>query len=148
MDAISKSSVIVKQYKNSLYINQDKLLISIVKKNETEILDVHRDQLRRGEFGDGKSPKYPAGYLNEKRQLSSYFSDPNTDLFVTGSFQESEYFKFSGSNWEIDSRDEKTAKLVGQYGETIFDLNPNSLELAHDIVTPNYNKEYHILLNK
>ena len=98
MQAISKSSVIVRQYKNSLKINETKLLIDIVKKNEKEVLDIHRDQLRKGEFGDGKSPKYGPSYLSEKKASSTYFANPYTDLFVTGSFQNSEFIVFSGSN--------------------------------------------------
>jgi hypothetical protein len=146
---ISKDSVIIRQYKNSQKIDRNKLLKQAIKKNEKELVDINRDQMRKGDSGEGKiKPDYSPWYLNFKQGLPSYFAGDSPDLFLTGSFQDTMFLDVKGDQAEFDSRDGKTTKLVDKYGETLFDLNPNSMELAQDIVTPEFNRLYHLALNK
>ena len=146
---ISPDSVIVKQFRNAEKINLSEFIKQIVSDNEQDITDIQRDQMRRGEAADGKiKPDYPPGYLNLKQSLPSYFGDGSPDLFLTGDFQKAMYIRFSGVKWEFDSKDSKTVKLLDKYGENIFELNPNSLQVAQEFVTPIFNKSIHEALNK
>lgn len=147
---ISPNSVVLKQYKNAKKIKPLKILEQVLssKKLQSQIVSIQRLQVSKGEFGDGSSPAYEPGYLDFKETLPTYKANPRTDLFVTGSFEESKYFKLMGSEWEIDSRDSKTTKLLDRYGETIMELNPEHLKMAQIPVTRLYNKAFHNALNK
>ena len=147
---ISPSSVILKQYRNAQKINLEALLIDIAKKNEQLILDIHRDQLRRGEGGSGKMPKYFAGYLNYKKSLPSYFGGGNADWYISGQLQEQEFIRFDSKEYEISSKVSYLSDLLDnpRYGDDGLKLNPNSIELVQEKLTPIFNKELHQQLNK
>lgn len=129
MKAISDSSVMVKQYKNSLKINNKKLLADVVRSLEVEIVEINKGQMLIGQTGLGN------------------IRAPNTDLFDTGAFQGAMFMNVS-TKYFIDSSDSKRDLLVDFQGKDIFDLNPEHLEMAQDLVTPKFNKEYHLALDK
>ena len=129
MQAISKSSVMVKQFKNSKTIAYQKVLADTIRSLEVEIVDLNRGQMLIGLTGKGKIRK------------------PNTDLFDTGDFQGAMFMNVATKVF-IDSTDFKRDLLVDYQGKDIFDLNPEHLAMAQDLVTPKYNKTIHTLLNK
>ena len=127
---ISKDSVIKKQYRNAQKINYIKILGDVVRSLEPEILEINKGQMLLGLTGDGKLRK------------------PHSDLFETGDFQSSMFLNVSTNKYFVSSTDSKTSMLVDWQGKEIFDLNPEHLTIAQDLVEPKYFKVLHKALNK
>ena len=127
---ISKNSIVRKQYKNSQKMNFNKVLSDVLRTNEKEIVEINQGQMLMGEKGLGKIHK------------------PHDDLFETGDFQSAMFMNISSNNVFINSTDWKSELLVEAQGKDIFDLNPENMTIAWDLITPIYNKQIYILLNK
>lgn len=140
-------SIVLKQLKILKSIDLDQVAIDTIKDHEKEIINLNRDQLRKGQKSDGDMPAYPGlGYLNYKRSLPTYFAGNKTDLYVTGDFQKEMRMRISGKEIEIYSSDWKETSLLERYGEEIFELNENFSAQSSDLTTPTfYNKIYAFL---
>lgn len=97
-------------------------------------------QLRKGKKSDGNNiaPDYRNKVYAELKAQSNplaVFGTP--DLFLTGGFYSNFYISVDTQNYEIDSRDSKTDKLLQRYGENIFGLTqPHKDEYATKFIYP------------
>ena len=141
-------SEVLKQLQAYSRINQSKVLAESVEANKDAIVDLNRDQLRRGQKGDGDMVGYrSSAYLNYKRSLSSYFAGNKTDLYLTGDFQKGMNGKIFGTEFEIGSTDSKTSEILEKYGEQIFELNQEFKPQAVEFVSNTYLKKINDLLH-
>jgi hypothetical protein len=140
-------SVVIEQLKRAQNIDLDSLGIKATIEHQNAIVNLNRDQLRKGQRGEGDMPGYfSAAYLNYKRSLDSYFAGGKTDLFLTGDFQKSMYLAVNGKSAEISATDWKTEQLLEKYGEGIFNLNGDFMPQAHELTTPTFFKLAHDFL--
>jgi hypothetical protein len=126
---ISKHSIVLKQYRNAKKMNLINILGDVVRSLEVEILDINKGQMLSGLTGDGK------------------LRFPHTDLYETGDFQDAMFLNVSAKKYMINSSDFKTPELVAWQGKEIFDLNPEHLTIAQDLVEPKFFKVVHEQLN-
>lgn len=105
------------------------LLLPIIEKSASEIVDLNREQLRDGELSTGQvTGKYSEKYLKWKQTRPTYHATPNADLYKTGKFQSKMYAKVNKNGIKIGSDDkEKEGKLEGVYSKNIFKLQPDNL---------------------
>lgn len=150
MDAISKDSVMVKQYKNSLKINTDALLVEVVKKNRDIILEAEKNQLQFGLGSDGKkiTPSYASDdYAFDKHQQNALPGLGNPDLFKSGDMYKNMDLTLTGTNqYFFVSNVSYFNDLTDKY-KTAFALSAKSLKPIREKVTADYNKAYHTKLN-
>lgn len=93
--------------------------------NKKEILQAQKLQQSKGLGSDGKpfinkntgKPTYSKSYARKKGKESPI------DLEDKGDFKRDEFLDLRGATFVIDSADEKTEKLLAQFGENIFGLN-------------------------
>lgn len=135
-------SEVLRQLEILKRIDLDQVAVDVIKENKEAIIDLNRDQMRKGEKGNGPMRGYhnPA-YLQSKRELPTYFANPRADLFVTGDFQKAMDMRINGKELEIYSADEKAPKLIEGFGEDIFELNENYQAQSSDITTPKFYKK-------
>ena len=145
---ISKDSVILKQRRNIRRLNTDRITRQAVKANTDTIVQLNRDQMRGSMSGDGLLPEYSQLSLSLKDFDNYKGIFPRFDLYDTGSFQDKMFMSVQGNDWLISSRDSKTDDLVMRLGDEIFELNPNSLQVAQQVVTKDWNKLIHEAINK
>lgn len=117
--------------------SQEKDLLAIIKKNEQALLDLNRDQLMHGLRPDGS--KLPA-YKNESYKIMKELYNPLgvMDLRLTGKLHARMYIDTSRSPIVIWSDDEKTDKIVGNYGD-IFGFTEASKKLIPKILEDDLN---------
>jgi len=140
-------SIVIDQLKRAQKIDLDAIGIKATETHGTAIVDLNRDQLRKGQKGESDMPGYrSAAYLNYKQSLSSYFAGNKTDLFLTGEFQKSMFLRIAGKSAEISATDYKTPDLLEKYGEGIFNLNKDFKPQAHELTTPTFYKLAHDFL--
>ena len=138
----------MKQARNSKRLNFSALQAEAVKKNEKELVQVNRDQMRDGRMGNGNLPNYSPLSQTLKDRSNYKASWPTMDLYASGSFQNKMHMELTPKSVLFDSRDSKTGDLVKRFSEEIFELDASSLRLAQEITTPTYNKLVHEGLNK
>ena len=118
--------------------------VQAVEDNETQILDLVREQMREGEDGGGGPirPEYESElYSDFKTTLHTYMADYGTpDLYLTGDFHKSMVLGIIGEEVIIDATDEKTTDLIQRYGENILELNNESIEKQKPQTTKNFVK--------
>ena len=120
------------------YINEQ--LLRIIQDESNFVIDLNQSQLLSGidskgeELGEYESKPY-ATFKNTLNPLPG-FGVP--DLKLTGSFYREMYLQFSSKGWpvQIFSMDEKTSKLVSQYGKDIFGLTEDNLENLREHLKP------------
>lgn len=147
----SQNSVVLKQLRNSSKINKNALIKDSVKKHEKLILDLNRKQLRSGLKSDGNyiAPDYSPAYLDFKLSLSSYKAPGGVpDLYLSGELQNNMILDIANVQYLIYSTVRYSEKLEQFYGENIFGLLRAHLEQVRGVVTPDFNKKYHLQLNK
>ena len=129
-------------------MNLNALQAEALNKNEKELVQVNRDQMRSGRMGNGFLPDY-SPFSQTLKDRSNYKAKwPTMDLYDTSSFQDKMFMELTPKSVLFDSRDSKTGDLVKRFSELIFELDPKSLRLARGIATPTYNKLVHEELNK
>lgn len=107
-----------------------------------EIVEQQIKQQRKGLGKDGKpfinintgTDEYSPGYAKKKGKKKPI------DLFNTGSFQREEFLDVRPNSYVIDSADEKTDKLIKQFGDTIFGLNQESIVELQPEIKPELKK--------
>jgi len=140
-------SVVLEQLAKARKINFKELAKEAIMANEKDIVNLNRDQQRKGQKGDGDMPEYYlASYLNYKRSLDSYFAGNKTDLFLTGDFQRGMKMNKTTEGVEITSLDKKTPDLLEKYGEQIFELNTDFKSQAYEKTDQTYFKMFHDIL--
>jgi len=148
MEVINKDSVILRMAKKTKRLNVEALAKKAILNNKQDLIDLNTDMLRQGKNEDGNNEIYQSlDYAEYKKELPTYFAPyPTVDLYNTGDYQAKKILKIEGSNVSFPSTDTKNDDLTDRYGEGIEGLNPKSMELARDIVTPDFNKYLHELL--
>lgn len=147
----SQNSVVLKQLRNDSSINKDAILKQSVEKHEKLILDLNRKQLRSGLKADGNyiAPDYSANYLDFKMSLPSYKAPGGVpDLYVSGELQNNMILDIGNVQYLIYSTVRYTERLEQFYGDNIYGLIRAHLEQVQGVVTPDFNKKYHLQLNK
>ena len=125
-------------------INFEQTKVEAVEESEEAMLEIIKDQLRDGRKGDGRMPEYSTErYVDYKRSLTSYKSNPRADLFVKGDIHDSIKLKVSGMKYSFISNNEiagffMTSSKFKKYGATIFDYDKISVDIAMIRVTNKY----------
>jgi len=112
--------------------------IGIVKRNESEILDLNRrSQLYdKGIDSLGLDLKPYAFFTIQIKQLLGQPFD-RTTLNYSGSFYRGFKINFNDMTLSFDSDDSKTNDLIGKYGRNIFGLTTeNQNKLNYEIIQP------------
>lgn len=119
---------------NDLVQNWDKYLDDFIQAIEPDLIDVNTDQLDKSI--DSKGKKFPA-YANPDYAKLKGRKFP--DLKLTGDFRSDFFVDYFNDKIYIDSKDEKTEKLVGQYGEDLFGLTESNLnKLIKEQILPDF----------
>lgn len=145
MSIISKDSVILKQARNIKKLSLSNIADKVVKENETDLLNLQRDQMRSGQNAKGDNPDYTPYSLSLKDPSTYLAKKPLMDFYSTGSFQDKMFIEKCGF---FNSKDSKTGKLVGLYGEEILDPNKQTKEIQQSIVDGDVFKIFHKEINK
>lgn len=115
-------------------------ILRIVQEESNYVIDLNQSQLLSGVDSKGNELKEYAvkGYAVFKNKLNPIPGFGIPDLKLTGAFQREMYLQFSSKGFpiEIFSRDEKTGKLVEQYGKDIFGVTKDNLENLRDHLKP------------
>lgn len=129
-------------------MNLNAIKAEAVNKNDKELVQVNRNQMRDGRMGNGVMPDY-SPYSQTLKDRSNYRALwPRMDLFDEGDFQGKMFMELTSKSVLFDSRDSKTSDLVRRFSEEIFELDNKSTIEAQNIVTPDYNELVHENLNK
>lgn len=89
-------------------------------------VQLNRDQMFAGIRSDGSeiTPKYrPLTQFLKSREGRPF---DRVTLNDTGSFYRLTFLRITGNEYELDSTDDKSAKLKTKYGDKIFGLTPQS----------------------
>ena len=113
--------------------NVDEIFRGMVLENETEIIDANTSQLEMGKDSLGEFLQEYASevYYNFKKAYTG-IKTPNMipDLYLEGDFYEGFVLKNFGANeFFITSTDEKKDELKAKYGENIFGVADEQLEI-------------------
>jgi hypothetical protein len=119
-----------------------RIILNAVKEQESDVLDLQKDQLNAGllDKGDAIEPPY-APFTVQKKKKKGQDADRVT-LRDTGSFYNKQYVKFHRESFEITSRDRKTQKLKRKYdgrgrlGGDVFGLTDESKMLLGRAILP------------
>tara|TARA_R110002020_G_scaffold166587_7_gene354702 strand:- start:229 stop:675 length:447 start_codon:yes stop_codon:yes gene_type:complete len=125
---------------NTLKTVQDDFILEIikeiVKENANEIIDLNtKDQLYRDGVKNNDDKIKPP-YSNPYKKLKKSLSQPTdrVTLRLTGKFHESFFVNIGNESFRIDAKDKKTKYLVKRYGEKIFGLTDDNVELFQELV--------------
>lgn len=134
----------LKKY-NKAYINEQ--ILRIIQQESDFIIDLNTTQLLSGIDGDGKSLKSYKNdtYATFKNQLNPIPNFGTPDLKLTGSFYEQRYLQFNTvKGWPVTlfSGDEKTQKLIDEYGKAILEWTEDNLENIRDHIAPKVQEIY------
>ncbi len=103
---------------------------AIVAMNAEQMLDgVNTEDSPIGEY-------HSKGYALTKNELNPKAGFGNVDLKLTGDFQDRMYLIANNGEYEVNSSDEKTNKLIGQYGDEIFGLTDKNKEKTYELIHP------------
>lgn len=117
----------VKSLKN---INLRAILRNVLKEEESDILDLQKEQMSAGlaDKGDEIQP----GYTKKTREIKQKKGQPSDRVTLkdTGAFYRDQYVKYSVEHFEITTRNRKRLKLIDKYhgnrGGDIFGLSEES----------------------
>jgi len=112
-------------------IAYDQLMKESIKEHESEIADLNTEQMNKGIKGDGSEIGQYANIAYKGRLKP-------VDLYDTGSFHDKVYVELYDDVFEMNSRDEKTEKLIGKYGEEILDLTEQNKNVTSEIIKPTF----------
>ena len=104
--------------------------------NQEEILDLNIAQLDEGvdSLGDLLMEYASEEYAQFKKALGSKAPFGIPDLKLEGDFREGFILITEGSEFRIDSTDQKAGELAFKYGQDIYGLNEKSLEIARPFI--------------
>lgn len=105
---------------------------------QDEIVKLNAEQMLEGINSEGEQigEYHNTGYALDKNRMNPKAGYGNVDLNLTGGFQDRMYLIANGSEYEITSMDEKTNKLIWQYGEIIFGLTDPNKEKTYELIHP------------
>ena len=144
---INPNSKILKLARNAKSLDLDKMRRGAVKANESEIVDLNRQQIRHGVSSDGTPFRSyrPGPYGRWKATFTSYLASyPTPDLFLTGTFVNSFIMDLKGKVIDLFSTD-KSKDLSHYKAEG---LTQDSKEKAKIPVTNTYIKDVATALRK
>lgn len=100
---------------------------------DSYITELNLEQMYRGIDSDGYpiEPEYKPYTINEKQRKGQPID--RVTLYDTGSFYRGATNIYSGNGITLTSTDSKTNELISKYGDEIFGLTPNSLELVREV---------------
>lgn len=113
----------------------DNGLLTIIKKNQAEALDLNTGQLFEGR--DAKDQSL-GGYANPRYAAFKQTLNPAgvVDLKLTGSFYQGFFANTDQFPVTFGSNDPKSEMLSEKYGQDIFGLNQNKLETFRQDIKP------------
>ena len=109
---------------------------SIVEENANEIIDLNtKDQLYKDGIGSDGQKLKPA-YSNPYKKLKKALSQPTdrVTLRLDGDFYNSFEIIIGNEQFRINATDRKTEWLIKRYGEKVFGLTKDNLDLFRQIV--------------
>lgn len=115
-------------------------IVRILTEHERDILELNWSQLYSGYDGYGRQlQEYrDAGYAAMKHEMNPQPGFGTPDLYLTGSTYEKMRAVINSQTLGIDSKDEKSAALQSKYGEGIFKLSSDSINiLRREVIQPN-----------
>lgn len=126
-------------------LDLQKIVLKVIGRNAAYLIELNKEQLERGyDSNRDPLPKYRSkSYAKFKRTLNPRGV---TDLRNKGDFWAGFYVDVSSFPASIWSRDKKTAKLVKQYGVSIFGLDSIRTKKFNDYIRPQIVEEVdHVL---
>lgn len=123
----------IKKLERNLPVIREKKIYAILEKHSDTVVDLNTGQLFDGKDSKGEML---ASYRSEKYAGFKLTLNPKgvTDLKLEGNFWAGIFINSKFFPLTTYSKDEKTDKLVKQYGKDIFNLSPKSNEyLAEDV---------------
>mgnify|MGYP001168947865 FL=1 len=125
---------------NTLKTVQDDFILEIikviVKDNANEIIDLNtKDQLFRDGVNNNDQKLKPS-YSNPYKKIKKALNQPTdrVTLRLTGDFHKSFFVNIGNESFRIDAKDKKTKHLVKRYGERVFGLTDDNVELFQELV--------------
>ncbi len=121
---------------------QEKALLSIVKKNEADLVDLNISQMLGGRNADGSeiSPAYTPFTVRIKKAKGQTYD--RVTLRDEGDFQQSMFAKTEKFPVILDSKDSKSQMLQAKYGDEIFGLDTQNKTLFVEEIKPEIQSYY------
>lgn len=121
-------------YRRLSRVNLVDLTAEAMEAHEKEIVDLNRQQMREGKnrLNESIRPPYAASTVIKKQKKGQEWRF--VTLQDTGAFQRQMFLTTTNTTYQTGSFDEKTAKLIGQYGEDIFGLDQENKNETWSIV--------------
>lgn len=116
----------------------EKLSLQVIESHATDFIRLNEEQLFEGKTSDNtliKPPYASDAYANFKLKHNPLGV---VDLFLTGAFYGSFFLYTTTYPVFIFATDEKTSKLVDQYGKNIFGLTKENLSIVAKAILPDY----------
>ena len=121
---------------------------TIIGENETFVLELVRNQLKKGETKTGRTAEYTlysgeSPYAEKKADLRRYDMSifPYVNLYNEGTFQEEMDMVLHSQFIEILSNDSKASKLEAQYTSQIYEPNAERMMLLKNHILPIVNQK-------
>lgn len=125
---------------------QEKSLLTIIRANQADALDLNLAQLFGGNDSEGK--EITPGYSPFTRMIKRAKGQPDDRVTLKdeGDFYQS--FKLEAQKFPLmfDAKDSKTPKLIEKYGEDIFGLDNKSKEIFVEDIKPQVQDFYRSLI--
>lgn len=105
----------------------DTQAVKIIKENDHIVIDMNTEQLYAGVNSEGVSLESIGGpYSPVTVEIKKSKGQPTDRVTLkdTGDFYEGFFVKASGGMWQISSKDDKTQKLIDDWGADIFGNTP------------------------
>ncbi len=120
--------------------NTDEHFRRAIIENQEEILDLNVAQLEVGKdaLGELLDDYASDAYAQFKQALGSKSPLGTPDLILEGDFTEGFVLKVDGADFFITSTDEKKDRLRDKYGEDIFGLSEESLEIIRPAILESF----------
>lgn len=125
-----------------LVANQEEIILSIVKKNESALLDLNTSQLYEGLKADGTkiTPEYSDLTIARKQILNQPTN--RVTLFDEGDFYRGFFAETQKFPIIISSSDIKTEKLDAKYGPNLFGLTGENKKEFAEIIKEEVKQAY------
>jgi len=115
-------------------VELDQVILDLVRNQEQKVIEMNTDQLMSGIDGNGKqiAPPYAISTIVRKKRKGQPYG--RVTLRDQGDFHSSFGVEYMGDEFQIINDDPKAVYLIRRYGEDVYGLTQDNVDLlAHQI---------------
>lgn len=128
--------------KNLRAFQVEERLLAIVRRNQSQLIDLNLLQLDSGLDSQGKLLDPPYQSVNYAEMKLHLNPKGVVDLKLTGAFWQGFFMKADKFPVTFGSDDIKSSELEAKYGRDIFGLDKANLDISKEIILPDLQEQF------